>query len=99
MLVLFDWERIGLATPALDVALTVRGLPSRDLLGLAGAAYLDVQHRDHVHWSAEDSTFGLTVAKAWACVDLLARADGRESLGPEQRTIAGALPAWLATIP
>ncbi len=98
-LVLFDWERVGLATPALDVALTVRGLPSRDQLGLAGTAYLDVQQRDHVHWSPEDFVFGLTVAKAWECVDVLARAADRAPAGARQRAIADALPSWLAKIP
>lgn len=97
-LVLFDWERTGLATPAVDVALTVRGLPSRDQLRLSAAAYLDVQERDHIHWSAEDFTFGLAVVKAWACVELLARED-TEPLSPELRSLAIALPAWLAQIP
>ena len=97
--VLFDWERVGRATPAVDVAITVPGLPSRDQVELASQAYLAVQQRDHVHWSGAEFTRGLVVVKAWTCVELLA--DRREvaQLAELQRWLAARLPAWLDAIP
>jgi len=98
-LVLFDWERAGSATPAVDVAITVPGLPTRDQLELAAEAYLAVQERDHVYWSHEDFTRGLTVAKAWSFVELLAEQRDDAALADLQRRLAAALPAWIAAVP
>ena len=103
ILVLFDWERVGLATPAVDVAITVPGLPRRDQVELAAAAYLAVQDRDHVAWSPSQLTRGLLVVKAWTCVELLAQ-DPRDDapddrLGEVQRWLAADLPAWVTALP
>lgn len=97
--VLFDWERVGRATPAVDVAITVPGLPTRDQLELASEAYLCVQHRDQIHWSGEEFTRGLAVVKTWTCVELLA--DHRElpELVELQRWLVADLPAWVDAIP
>lgn len=97
--VLFDWERVGLATPAVDVAVTVPGLPSRDQLELATAAYLGVQDRDVIQWSNEEFTRGLAVVKTWTCVELLA--DDRElpALVALRRSLADGLPGWVDAIP
>ena len=98
-LVLFAWERAGLATPAVDVAITVPGLPTRDQLEIAATAYLAVQHRDHVHWSHEDFTRGLAVAKTWTFVELLAEQRDGAALADLQRRLAAALPGWVAALP
>lgn len=97
--VLFDWERIGLATPAVDVAITVPGLPSRDQLELATAAYLGVQHRDVVQWSTQEFTRGLAVVKTWTYLELLA--DDREvpELVRARHRLATDLPSWVGAIP
>ncbi len=97
--VLFDWERIGLATPAVDVAITVPGLPSRDQLELATAAYLGVQDRDMIQWSNEEFTRGLTVVKTWTCVELLADDRDLPTLVGLRRTLADGLPGWIGSIP
>ena len=96
---LFDWERVGLATPAVDVAITVPGLPRRDQVGLAAAAYLAVQDRDHVAWSPAQLTRGLLVVKAWTCVGLLAEDRDDAALVDAQRRLAADLPGWIASIP
>ncbi len=97
--VLFDWERIGLATPAVDVAITVPGLPSRDQLELATAAYLGVQHRDVVQWSNQDFTRGLAVVKTWTCLELLADDRDVPELVELRRLLATDLPSWVDAIP
>jgi aminoglycoside phosphotransferase (APT) family kinase protein len=98
-LVLFDWERAGVATPAVDVAITVPGLPTRDQLEIAATAYLAVQHRDHVHWSHDDFTRGLAVAKTWTFVELLAERRDDPALVEVQDRLAAALPGWVAALP
>ena len=98
-LVLFDWERVGLATAAVDVAITVPGLPRRDQVELVAAAYLAVQDRDHVAWSPAQLTRGLLVVKAWTCVELLAEDRDDDRLVEVQTWLAAELPGWLASIP
>lgn len=97
--VLFDWERVGRATPAVDVAITVPGLPTRDQLELASEAYLTVQRRDRVHWSGPEFTRGLVVVKTWTCVELLADQRGLPGLVELQRWLTARLPAWLDAVP
>jgi len=98
--VLFDWERTGFATPAVDVAITVPGLPNRDQLELAATSYLEAANRrtGSTH-TVSDLTRGLAVVKTWTAVELLA--DGRDdpALDDVQQHLVGALPAWLAALP
>jgi aminoglycoside phosphotransferase (APT) family kinase protein len=68
-LVLFDWERFGAGTPALDLAITVPGLGKEDDRRAVASAYL-------VGWP--DAPFALdrlipdmALAKAWTVVELL----------------------------
>jgi hypothetical protein len=98
-LVLFDWERAGVATPAVDVAITVPGMPTRDQLEIVAAEYLQVQHRAHVHWSHEDFTRGLAVVKTWSYLELLAEQRDDAALVEVQHRLARALPAWVAALP
>lgn len=104
--VLLDWSTIALSTPALDVAGTVPGLPTRDQLELTANAYLNLQRRDHVHWSAEVFTRGLAVVTAWRLTTALVggrvdvRADGAADAGEDGgEDAAAAVLRWLRALP
>lgn len=64
-LVLMDWERIGLGHPALDVAITMPGLP-----GLAEFERPALAYRSND--GSEVSARRLMLAKLWTVVELLA---------------------------
>lgn len=100
-LVLMDWERIGLGHPALDVAITMPGLPSLAEFERAALAY---RSND----GSEISARRLMLAKLWTVVEFLAStarwpvetAGG----GPQQRRretasmVASLVPSWLADL-
>lgn len=60
--VLLDWERVGLGTPALDLAIAPYGLPTYDQAAKMATAY------DEGGVSPAD----LMVAKAWSLVEFAA---------------------------
>ena len=100
-LVLMDWERVGLGHPALDVAITLPGLPSLVEFEAAAHAY---RWNDGPGISVQQ----LVLAKLWTCVELLATTPrpiaGRPDDLPEQRKreaarwLAAALPGWLGEV-
>lgn len=83
--VLFDWERFGKGTPALDVAITVPGLGDASAFQAAATQYGD-----------PTLTRDLALAKLWTVVELLAHAQqgkvGDMSIIP---LVVQALPDWL----
>ncbi len=108
-IVLMDWERIGLGHPALDVAITVPGLPTLAELDRVRDAYR----------AAETSMSGyhdsvmtrlLVLAKLWTLVDFLSGTPpvveevDEAASGPIGRrqetaaTVAAALPGWLRRV-
>jgi hypothetical protein len=91
-LVLLDWERAGFATPAVDVAITLPGLPSPEDAVAATTAYRraggDSVDPEHV-----------LLAKHWTARELLAENRDDDGLRATQAWLTDALPRWLETWP
>ena len=105
-LVLMDWERIGLGHPALDVAITLPGLPTLDEFDRVRDAYRAAD----VSMSSEGGgieTRQLFLAKLWTVIEFLAGTppvvEGaiEAASGPAGRrlttalTVAGEFRGWL----
>ncbi len=103
-IVLMDWERIGLGHPALDVAITVPGLPTLDEFDRVRGAYRAAE----ISMSGEVGgieTRQLFLAKLWTVVEFLAGTppvvEGVAEAGPVGRrqataeSVAAAFPGWL----
>lgn len=91
-LVLFDWERFGAGTPALDLAITVPGLGDAAAYRRVATRYLEDQHVTAP--SAEDAlTHDIAVAKVWTVVEYLSEGTGRYA-----DEVFRALPSWLEEI-
>jgi aminoglycoside phosphotransferase (APT) family kinase protein len=92
--VLFDWERLTLATPALDLAIAVPGLGDWAAFRGVAAAYLaDGGER------ADALAGEMAAAKVWSVVELLdgvAAGSVRRAFPVEQLT--DALPSWLGDL-
>ena len=81
--VLFDWERFTLATPALDYAITLPGLP--DMPTFARAAMLS-------NVAAHD----LARAKVWSVVEFLSMLADGIVIRPEHRAwLVASVPQWI----
>jgi aminoglycoside phosphotransferase (APT) family kinase protein len=86
--VLLDWERVGVASPAVDVAVTVPGLGSPDDLAAVAAGYARAG-------GATLPVEALATVKAWTATELLAQ-ERTEALAGVQDHLVRALPEWLA---
>jgi Phosphotransferase enzyme family len=82
-LVLFDWDRFGLGTPALDLAITVPGLGSREDYEKVAATY---RGKPDAQLARE-----IALAKVWTIVDILGMVQVFELMRPYLGDIA----AWL----
>ena len=95
-LVLFDWERFGRGTPAVDIAITVLGLGNGASYRRAATTYLanrSIQMDSH---EIADLTHSICVAKAWVIVDLLSKVATNEvEYAPVMDKLLEYLPAWL----
>ncbi len=84
--VLFDWDRFGLGTPALDLAITVPGLGSREEYEKVAATY---RGRPDLQLTRE-----IALAKVWAIVDILGQV--KETLVYERmQSFLQPIPNWL----
>ena len=93
-LVLFDWERFGAGTPALDLAITVPGLGDAAAYGRVAARYLEDQNVKAPSAAAIDAlTHDIAVAKVWTVVEYLSEGTGRYA-----DEVFRALPSWLEEI-
>ena len=106
-LVLMDWERIGLGHPAIDVAITMPGLP-----GLEQFDRVVVTYRSTIPILAVSSppiaTYLLVRAKLWTVIELLAATPplsvGAPECGPLARRqetvvgVSGLLKEWLRRV-
>lgn len=91
--VLFDWERFGWGAPALDVAISMPGLPSPD--GMAeervASRYMEI---GETPGSAHQFAADMRRAKLWTIVEFLgAHAEGK--VAAEAGRTAAWLAAWL----
>jgi aminoglycoside phosphotransferase (APT) family kinase protein len=67
--VLFDWERFTIATPAIDLSITVGGLSSRESCRALAGYYL--QEYPAYGMPAEQLTDNLLLTKVWVVVEFL----------------------------
>jgi thiamine kinase-like enzyme len=81
--VLFDWDRFGLGTPALDLAITIPGLGSREDYAKVAATY---RGRPDAQLTRE-----ITLAKVWAIIDILGYVQVLELMQP----FLGEIATWL----
>lgn len=98
--VLFDWERISLGTPALDLAITVPGLGDPAAFRRVAEGYLpgasSMREQDEL---ARD----IAAAKTWSLLEFLSNAarfdlgDGGH-LGETSRWLAAQFPDWLRSM-
>jgi aminoglycoside phosphotransferase (APT) family kinase protein len=98
-LVLLDWERAGRGGPAVDVATTVPGLPTRAETQAASAAYQDARQRHGAPFDAGDFARGIRLAKLWTAVELLHEDGVNPGLRQAQRWLRTAVPRWLENEP
>jgi hypothetical protein len=84
--VLFDWDRFGLGTPALDLAITVPGLGSREDYAKVAATY---RGKPDDKLARE-----IALAKVWGLVDILGHV--KETLIHERmQPFLESIPTWL----
>jgi Phosphotransferase enzyme family len=81
--VLFDWDRFGLGTPALDLAITVPGLGSREDYAKVAAVY---RGETDAQLARE-----IALAKVWSIVDILGYVQVLEVMQP----FLGEISLWL----
>ena len=95
--VLFDWERIGFGHPAVDLAITVPGLPTMAETRTAALAYLRASSGDGAPIDAGPTELSraLQLIKVWTAVELLA--DPRRGSGLDRTCdwLITHLPGWL----
>ena len=71
-LVLYDWERFGYGTPALDLAITIPGLGDDDAFERVAGGYLREQHAAGPALpTVEQLSRDIGVAKIWSVVEFL----------------------------
>jgi hypothetical protein len=91
--VLYDWERFGAGTPALDLAITVPGLGDPAAYAAVADGYLrnwpDGSHP--LSWTPEQWSRAVAVAKLWSVVEFL-HAHGRQVGGNTTATVERILP-------
>lgn len=86
--VLVDWERITVASPAIDLAIVMPGLPDRHAADAAVVAYGDGA------LTADD----ILLAKAWSVVELAATAAPVSAAGTVIDQIRTPFLTWLETV-
>jgi hypothetical protein len=72
-LVLFDWERFALATPAIDLAITIGGLGSIEQFRNVAATYIHIREamgQRYAH-SVQALTRNIALAKLWTILEYL----------------------------
>jgi aminoglycoside phosphotransferase (APT) family kinase protein len=98
-LVLLDWERAGRGGPAVDVATTIPGLPTRAETQAAAASYQDARQRSGAPFGTRDLARGIRLAKLWTAVELLHEDGTNPELHRTQRWLRTAVPRWLEDEP
>jgi thiamine kinase-like enzyme len=84
---LFDWDRFGLGTAALDLAITVPGLGSSEDFALVAARYA----------GRADAALARSVAlaKLWSLLEFSEAMNNHPQARPYLEFLSGALPDWL----
>ncbi len=100
-LVLYDWERFGKATPALDLAITVPGLSERAVFQAVATIYLRLDRRASSLMPQEMPLFTqeIVVAKIWSIIEYLSHYHtGAIARSPRIDLLIQQLPAWVEKI-
>lgn len=90
-LVLFDWERFGFATPAVDLAITVPGLGTRETFHRLAEQYLQVSGSN---LSPLILARGIALMKLWTAVEFVTSAQENPQRDEISRSLLSALPTW-----
>lgn len=91
-LVLFDWDRFGAGTPALDLAITVPHLGDGLAYRRVAARYLE-EHDAIIPAALEKLAHDIAVAKVWSVLQYLS-----EGIGRHTDAVLQELPRWLPKI-
>lgn len=95
--VLFDWERFGRGTPAIDLAITIAGLGTPD-------DYRTLARRVSAHYpdtgSTEELAQDIALAKCWTVVELFAGAVSGDANVPARTMtyLRNTVPGWVMEI-
>lgn len=99
--VLFDWERLGRGSPAIDLAIAIPGLGNREMYQVQADDYNAVQlDRDHTPLPVASLVREIALAKAWSVVELMANfADGSSAIDAGIIDwLIKAVPTWITAI-
>ncbi|MEM8529423.1 MAG: phosphotransferase [Chloroflexota bacterium] len=99
-IVLFDWERFGYGTPALDLAITIPGLGTVGDFTVVAEQYLS-QHTTTLEksYSTKPLANDIAIAKAWSVVEFLSMVSrGQVSDVRSVPSLVQRLPEWLAMV-
>jgi hypothetical protein len=95
--VLFDWERFGRGTPALDLAITMPGFPQAGQFETVAARYL--HHTEPTLIEIQHFARQIALAKAWNMVEFVYMTQtGNVTDTSRFSYLAEQLPGWLRTI-
>lgn len=105
-LVLFDWERCTLGTPAIDLAITIPVFGSESDFEQVASVYLSAGNLPATAGEMNTLARRIKLAKAWVLVEFLANAhtqttgadDADSKIRSTARWAASELPDWLATV-
>ncbi|HEY0735312.1 MAG TPA: aminoglycoside phosphotransferase family protein [Herpetosiphonaceae bacterium] len=100
-IVLFDWERLGLGAPALDLAISVPGLGRPADFQAVAAGYLahDSTPTQPDRSLVDTLAREIAIAKTWNVVEFLSMAaSGDLAIQSRIPALVQALPAWLTTM-
>lgn len=95
-LVLYDWERFGSGTPALDLAITIPGLGYAAAFDMVATRYAE-QGISLPQPSVESPSHDIRLAKAWSVTELLSRHAENTLKGAEGvvEWLMHSFPGWL----
>jgi len=98
--VLYDWERLGRGTPALDLAITIPGLGDWPAFALVAKRYLAIADDPHIHaHSILQLTREIALAKVWNVVEFLSHAATGQLADPSGLpSLIQRLPPWIEQV-
>lgn len=101
-LVLYDWERFGRGTPALDLAIALPGLGDNAQYARLAGAYLEEWHAvtGSRPWSIKVLSRDIGLAKVWSVVEFLSHHACGAARIPEQviDRLVDAVPSWVSRV-
>jgi hypothetical protein len=94
---LYDWERLGQATAAIDLAITIPGLSDWQAFGQVATQYLAAH--DAPQSAVHQLTYEIALAKVWNVTEFLSLAAlGQVADTSGVPSLVQRLPAWLVQV-